>query len=505
MLTLALLWVILVAAEGFGYARLPLTRSTKRNLYIGLLLFFLLLSTALKLWASWQAWALFCVLSAYRVLNLVRFWYARLPEERLRSASLRAHAWLVTMQVIVLTFGSLISHFHLTHALLDITVGVQLLVAILLLRSTTHTWQHAATPATLKPMTDRELPPVSVLVPARNETEALEACLQGLTSSDYPKLEIIVLDDCSVTRQTPDIIRQFAQSGVRFIQGQVPDETHWLAKNYAYEQLVKDASGDMLLFCGVDTRFEPQTVRRLVEALEARKKNMLSVLPLRIHHVGDRSSLFQAMRYYWELCLPRRFFKRPPVLSTCWLIRTESLKKMGGFEAVSHSINPESTFARQAVTTDSYSFIRADDSVGVYSVKPANEQYETSVRVRYPQLHRRLELVALAAILETLFLLGPLVGLLLSGQLARPVEYAAIWAVSLFCLFVTYGFATVGTRLTNPWYGWLLMPVAAVLDLAVMHISLWKYEFGEVEWKGRNVCLPVMRLDPREISRKQSA
>lgn len=502
MLTLALLWVILVTAEGFGYARLPLKRSTTRNLYIGLVLFLLLVSTGLKLWASWEAWAVFCVLSAYRVFNLARFWYARLPEERLRSASLRAHAWLVTTQALVLAVGSTVAYFHLTHQLLYVTVGLQLLVAVLLLRSTGQTWQHAAAPTDLKPMTDKELPSVSVLVPARNETDALEACLQRLTSSDYPKLEILVLDDCSVTRQTPDIIRQYAQSGVRFVQGQVPDETHWLAKNFAYEQLVHEASGDMLLFCGVDTRLEPQTIRRLVGALEIRKKNMLSVLPLRIHHVGDRSSLFQAMRYYWELCPPRRFFKRPPVLSTCWLIRTESLKKMGGFESVSHSINPESAFARQAVTTDSYGFIRSDDDLGVYSDKPSSEQYETSVRVRYPQLHRRLELVALATLLEALFLLGPLVGLLLSGRLARPAEYAAVWSVSLFCLLITYGFATVGTRLTNPWYGWLLLPIAVVFDLVVMHISLWKYEFGEVEWKGRNVCMPVMRLEPRDAPRK---
>jgi len=192
--------------------------------------------------------------------------------------------------------------------------------------------------------------------------------------------------------------------------------------------------------------------------------------------------------------LPRRIFKRPPVLSTCWLIRRALLTKMGGFAAVSHSVSPEATFARQAVTTDSYSFIRSDDALGVYSNKPAVEQYETSVRVRYPQLHRRLELVALMSLAELVFLLGPFVGLLLAGGLARTLAYVLVWGVALVFLFVTYGFASVGSRLANPWYGWLMMPAAFVLDLIVLHISLWKYEFGEVDWKGRNVCLPVMQL-----------
>jgi hypothetical protein len=47
--------------------------------------------------------------------------------------------------------------------------------------------------------------------------------------------------------------------------------------------------------------------------------------------------------------------------------------------------------------------------------------------------------------------------------------------------------------------------VAFVMDLVVLHVSLWKYEFSSVEWKGRNVCIPVMQLAPtvRYTRRKQ--
>ena len=48
---------------------------------------------------------------------------------------------------------------------------------------------------------DKDLPSISVLIPARNETEELHACLDALVASDYPKLEILVLDDCSQERQ----------------------------------------------------------------------------------------------------------------------------------------------------------------------------------------------------------------------------------------------------------------------------------------------------------------
>jgi hypothetical protein len=452
-----------------------------------------LLSTRL-----WRVWLWSVPFAAYRIVNLLRVYTARLPQARLKAVAWGAFFWLTLVQLALLlvTWGT--HELHQGRLLLNTTMALQLLGAVLLLRSTLHTWQHAALQRSEKPLSDRQLPSLSVLVPARNETAALRTCLEALVASDYPKLEILVLYDCSVTRRTPEIIRDFAHNGVRFIQGKLPDETRWLAKNYAYEELVEAASGDLFLFCGVDTIFEPHTIRRLVNILEDRGKNMLSVMPLRQHVSRDGNSLFQTMRYYWELCLPRRIFKRPPVLSTCWLIRREALTKMGGLAAVSHSISPEATFAREAVTTDSYSFIRSDDSLGMYSNKPAGEQYDTSVRVRYPQLHRRLELAALMSIAELVFLLGPFVGLLLAGELPRTLAYVLVWSLTLVFLFVTYGFASVGARLANPWYGWLLMPAAFALDLMVLHISLWKYEFGTVDWKGRNVCLPVMQLTSAE-------
>jgi len=78
------------------------------------------------------------------------------------------------------------------------------------------------------------------------------------SSHDYPKLEIIVLDDCSQNKHTPEIIRSFAHDGVRFIQGEHPKPT-WLAKNQAYDRLAQESSGEFILFCGVDVRFS-QTV-----------------------------------------------------------------------------------------------------------------------------------------------------------------------------------------------------------------------------------------------------
>ncbi|MEJ0073051.1 MAG: glycosyltransferase [Candidatus Saccharibacteria bacterium] len=468
---------------------------TMRRVLCGALGLLLVGFTAALIVLDWQVWIWTIPFVLYRLINLLRVSAARMPAPQLRTVAVRAFGWLVAAQVLTVVVSGLATHFHIVTTIFDIGVALQLLCAVVLLRASTHTWRHAGLPADWKTLSDKELPSLSVLVPARNETEELERCLQALTASDYPKLEILVLDDCSANRRTPEIIRSYAHAGVRFIQGGVPDESRWLAKNYAYAQLAHEASGELLLFCGVDAGLEPQSMRELVTLLQARNKDMLSVMPLRSQASG--SSLLQAMRYYWEICLPRRFFKRPPVLSTCWLIKRAALERMGGFEAISRSVNPEAPLARQAVVTDAYSFVRSDESLGIYSNKPAGEQYGTSVRVRYPQLHRRLELVALVSLFELLFLLGPLIGLCFAARLTHTMAYVAVWCVALFCLLSTYALVAVGARLTTVWFGWLLMPVAFCIDLALLHISLWKYEFSTVDWKGRNVCIPVMQVAPR--------
>jgi hypothetical protein len=45
-----------------------------------------------------------------------------------------------------------------------------------------------------------------------------------------------------------------------------------------------------------------------------------------------------------------------------------------------------------------------------------------------------------------------------------------------------------------PFIPTLLLPCAVLADIGLLHYSMWKYEFSEVLWKGRNVCVPVMHV-----------
>ena len=243
--------------------------------------------------------------------------------------------------------------------------------------------------------------------------------------------------------------------------------------------------------------FAPDTLRRLVEILEAKKRLMLSVLPQRDANAHRSINLFQAMRYYWELVPPRRVFKRPPVLSSAWLVKKTALESFGGFGSVANSITPEASFARKAVVSDAYSFVRSDGGLGLATQKTTDEQFATSVRIRYPQLHKRIELVCLTTLFELLFLVLPFVLLVVCIVTHQSWAYTAGFAVACSAVIGTYYVASVLTRLSEPVVGVMGALAGFASDIIVLHVSMWRYEFGTVLWRDRNICIPVMRVSAR--------
>jgi hypothetical protein len=434
--------------------------------------------------------ALITLIATYRAVNLARVLEDRMHQQFARHAVRQTAFWLGAAQLA--TAGLLLwngerpslSAVILPLALLQCAAAAVFFIS---LRRQLRTTTVAGDPIGQH---DADVPGLTVAIAARNEDTQLEDCLTSLLASDYPKLEIIVVDDCSHDR-TPDIIRSFAHAGVRFVGGHEPDGD-WLARNLAYEQLFQESSGSLIMFCGVDVRVGRSTLRRLVATLLQRDKSMLSVLPRNVH--DGRLPLVQAMRYVWEMALPRRLFNRPPVLSSCWLITRESLRRAGGFGAVRRSVTPEAHFARAATQHDGYAFVRSDPVLSLTSEKPLASQLDTAIQTRYPQLHRRPEMVLLVALGELLLCLAPVgvaaYGLSTQAWLAVILATAAL---TLQCL----GFSKLQSSVfLHAGRGAALLFVPAIIrDLYILHLSMYRFEFSEVMWRGRNICFPVMRRD----------
>lgn len=465
------------------------------------------ISVGLALVSTWlliHYWNIFSILivffMAFRILNLERLTHRLVKAEYIKRVALRASYSLILCQIVIVLIQAI--HGQLMMTITDWMIAIAMidLVAAGIFAHTIDRQGRVTLPLTSPIETpEAKLPTLTVAIPARNETADLEACLQTLIHSRYLKLEILVLDDCSQNTRTPEIIRQFAHDGVRFIAGKLPPD-NWLAKNYAYQQLTEEANGEIILFCGVDARFEPDSLNTIVATMLSKQKTMLSVIPRNPTpgRLKLESLLVQPGRYAWELVLPRRWLDRPPVLSSCWVVRRELLNQAGGLAAVHRAILPERYFARYAALhSDGYSLVQSGDQLGLSSVKRFTAQRATAVRIRYPGLHRRIELAALVVLAELGLFVVPYVGLIY-GLISHQYEYELAILFGGSCILLTFVYSQV-VRITyqrllirSLW----LFPFAVIYDVGLLLHSLWQYEFREVIWKGRNVCIPVMHVLP---------
>ncbi|MDO8335689.1 MAG: glycosyltransferase [Candidatus Saccharibacteria bacterium] len=345
-----------------------------------------------------------------------------------------------------------------------------------------------------------DTPSVSLCIPARNETYALADCLTSAISSDYPKLEIIVLDDCSQD-ETSQIIRSFAHDGVRFVKGTVPSEG-WLGKNNAYQTLQEQAKGEYIVFMSVDTRVEPDAISKLVAYMQLEKLSMVSVLPQRTASFGI-GVIFAPLRYFWQVVTPIKF--NTPLATSLWAIRSENLIKAGGIEQYREKVDVENCLASDFETGDEYRFLIANEQLGVSYEKTWQSQADTSVRLWYPKLAKNY-LAATGLIFGHLLLfVAPVVMLLMTVlNIGNANGYIhAYWLLSpILCLLSGYIYLSYFQKVkkisTIPDYlsvtlSFFTLPLLALQEVVLIIASFVQYRRGKVDWKGRNICYPITK------------
>jgi cellulose synthase/poly-beta-1,6-N-acetylglucosamine synthase-like glycosyltransferase/peptidoglycan/xylan/chitin deacetylase (PgdA/CDA1 family) len=102
------------------------------------------------------------------------------------------------------------------------------------------------------------LMPVSVIVPAYNEAAGIARTVRALVDSDYPQVEVIVVDDGS-TDGTANAVARLRLPGVRVVRQ--PNR----GKPAAIQTGLAQARSDLIVLLDGDTVFEKDTIYRLVQ------------------------------------------------------------------------------------------------------------------------------------------------------------------------------------------------------------------------------------------------
>jgi len=100
-----------------------------------------------------------------------------------------------------------------------------------------------------------EIPPISVVVAARNEAETLPPLLDALDAQTHPSCEVVIVDDAS-TDDTAALAEQWAADRRHATLVRVPDPTPPRKKN-ALTAGIEAATHDVLAFTDADCRPPP--------------------------------------------------------------------------------------------------------------------------------------------------------------------------------------------------------------------------------------------------------
>ncbi len=122
-------------------------------------------------------------------------------------------------------------------------------------------------------------PRVSIIIPARNESEHLRSALRAKLADGYPALEVVVVDDRS-TDDTGEVAAQLAREDARVQRVRVSELPEgWLGKVHALQRGVERATGEWILFSDADVHLAPDTLTRLIAHAERQGLDHIAALP----------------------------------------------------------------------------------------------------------------------------------------------------------------------------------------------------------------------------------
>lgn len=359
---------------------------------------------------------------------------------------------------------------------------------------------------------DAELPFVTVLVPARNEESKIGRCLESLAQQNYPRYEVIAIDDRS-SDKTGSIIQEIAarNSHVRYVRG-TDTPPGWIGKCNALMSGVKHAKGEWFLFTDADTCHTPESLRYAVTYAQRHNADLISFMPI------------QELGSFWErvvmpvllgsfLCgdplntINEHTNDRAYAYGQYILIRRNVYNAVDGHASVHDQILDDISFAR-VVKSHGFQILSADGRL-LYKVRmytDLNSLWQGWTKNLFALLECRILYLVLVIILVNSAILGPFISagyvasLWSAGELT-PHTYLLTSLVALQMFLMCSWYRRTAEHYTGvDLRHFLLLPLGSI-TMSVLYLhSAWLVLSGnKVSWKGRRYTVhPDKAIDSQE-------
>lgn len=337
------------------------------------------------------------------------------------------------------------------------------------------------------PVPDGKVPPVSVLIPARNEEKRIVPTIKTLLESEEVEFELIIADDHS-TDGTARILDEFAKQDDRVRVVQVPDlPKGWAGKMHACHILSEQANYEIAVFVDSDVTVSPDALARLSGFLDVHKEGMVSGLPCQETGTFWEELLVPQIHVLLLGYLPffgMRLTTWPAFGAGCGQllgVRMSDYRKAGGHKAISHLLHDALQLSRlfrsHGIRTDMV------DITGLS---------ETRMYESFSDLWAGFSKNAHEGMATPIAL--PVWTVLLGGGHVLPFLLVVIgllmgWPAgeAVFACLLIYAFRfLLAKRYRQSILGVILHPMAVVVMLALQWVALFRRLAGKpVTWRGR--------------------
>ncbi len=132
--------------------------------------------------------------------------------------------------------------------------------------------------AKFAPLPNERCPTVSILFGARDEAEKLPAALETFLSLDYPRYDVIAVDDRSED-VTGKVLAAAAGKDSRLQAVRIDSLPEgWLGKPHALQTAYENSTGEWLVFTDADVHFARDLLRRTIALAETKGWDHLTLL-----------------------------------------------------------------------------------------------------------------------------------------------------------------------------------------------------------------------------------
>ena len=332
------------------------------------------------------------------------------------------------------------------------------------------------------------MPPISAIIPARNEEATIEAAVRSL-APQAEIAEIIVVNDHSTDR-TGEILARLSKeiSKLRFINSEGPPDG-WVGKNYAVWLGAQAAECGWLLFTDADTVHSRDSAKHALDDAAAYDAAMVSYSPEQVTGSFAERALIPFI--YCRLAKKYDYARvNDPLKADAaangqfLLVRRDAYEAIGGHRAVAREILEDVALARRAKQAGyRLHFASGEGIVRTRMYRGFGAMWRGWAKNLYPLLggtgeHAARELfVALPWVAALFFILG----IFVPGN-ARLV-FLAFGIVDLAARHVGYGRQLILNRYPPKLI--VYYAPACLLYTAVVLASAWNYRRGRVVWRGR--------------------